>query len=94
MSAFLVERYLPPAAANSLAESVTRLAKICAASDLQVRYLQAAHLRGDDTCFCLFEAPSSEAVRRVNVAADFPLDRITEALLLDCAVPGPNADSP
>lgn len=87
LSAFLVERYLPPAAAGGLAASVARLAAVCAASGLSVHYLQAAHLRGDDTCFCLFQAPSEDAVRLVNSAADFPFDRITEAALLDCSVP-------
>jgi hypothetical protein len=85
LPAFLVERYLPAAAVATLAASVARLATVCAASGLGVHYLQAAHLRADDTCFCLFQAPSADAVRRVNVAADFPFDRITEAVLLNCS---------
>ncbi len=89
MAAFLVERYLPPHAVATLAASVARLATVCASSGLGVRYLQAAHLRDDDTCFCLFRAPSAEAVRWVNAAADFPFDRITEARLLDCSGPDP-----
>jgi hypothetical protein len=88
MAAFLVERYLPTAAVATLAASVARLAAACASSGLGVQYLQAAHLRDDDTCFCLFRAPSAEAIRQVNAAADFPFDRITEAVLLDCSTPG------
>ena len=87
MTAFLVERYLPPAAVATLPASVARLASVCASSGLGVHYLQAAHLRDDDTCFCLFRAPSAEAVRLANAAANFPFDRITEAHLLDCSSP-------
>lgn len=48
----------------------------------EVRYLYSAYLPREDTCFCLFRAVSAEAVRAVNDLADFPLDRITEAILL------------
>ena len=34
------------------------------------------------SCFCLFRAPSSDAVRAVNATAEFALDRITDAVLL------------
>ena len=83
--AFLVERYLPATAAAGLAVSVARLATVCAASALGVEYVQAIHLRADDTCFCLFRAPSEEAVRVVNSVADFPFDRISVAVLVDGA---------
>lgn len=82
---FLVERYLSPEARATLSVSVTRLAGICGTSGLGVRYLQAAQLPAEDTCFCLFQAPSLTAVSIVNDAADYPFDRITEAVLLDCS---------
>ena len=84
-SAFLVERYLPPAAARDLAASVARLVRLCAepgTSGLGVEYLHSAFLPGEDTCFCLFRAASADAVREVNRQADFALDRVTDALLL------------
>ena len=83
--AFLVERYLPPTAADSLPASVARVARLCADANRpgpRVQYLQSAYLPNEDTCFCLFRATSADAVRDVNRAADFALDRITDALLL------------
>ena len=84
-TAFLVERYLPPAAADSLAASVARVAQLCADmshSGPGVQYLHSAYLPTEDTCFCLFRSPSSDAVRQVNSEAHFALDRITNAVLL------------
>ena len=88
-SAFLVERYIPPLAATHLAASVARVARLCALSMEQkpglatdVQYLHSVYLPTEDTCFCLFRAPSADAVRAVNDDADFPLDRITAAVLL------------
>jgi len=82
---FLVERYLPPAAADRLPASVARVARVCTESGrsgIEVEYLYSAYLPTEDTCFCLFRAHSSNAVRAVNATADFALDRITNAVLL------------
>ena len=84
-SAFLVERYLSMSAANGLADSVARVARLCsdsASSSNGVEYLQSAYLPDEDTCFCVFRARSADAVRAINIKADFALDRITEAVLL------------
>jgi Protein of unknown function (DUF4242) len=84
-SAFLVERYLPVSAAGELATSVAHVARICAeqgGAGTSVRYLQSMYLPADDTCFCVFQAPSSDAVRTVNDAGHFPVDRITRAVLM------------
>lgn len=96
--AFLVERYLSPEAALGLAASTARVARLCADAehtDPGVRYLYSAYLATEDTCFCLFRAASSDAVRAVNHQAHFPLDRVTDAALLLCAEnetrPGPHS---
>ena len=47
-----------------------------------MRYLYSAYLSTEDTCFCLFLAPSAEAVRAVNREAGFALDRVIDAVLL------------
>ena len=86
--AFLVERYLPPAAADGLQASVARLARLCAdtgGSGAGVDYLQSAYLSVEDTCFCLFRARSAEAVLAINNEAGFAVDRITGAVLLRIA---------
>lgn len=83
--AFLVERYVSPATAAELAESTARTAQLCADQTGlagTVQYLYSAYLPSEDTCFCLFRAPSAEAVRAVNTQAGFVLDRITNAELL------------
>jgi Protein of unknown function (DUF4242) len=86
-SVFLVERYLPPAAAGDLAASVGRLAQLCAISAesgaaSEVQYLLSAYLPTEDTCFCLFRAAAADIVRALNDKADFALDRITAAVRL------------
>ena len=84
---FLVERYLPPAAAKNLAASVGRLAQLCALSAesgaaSEVQYLLSAYLPTEDTCFCLFRATAADIVRALNDKADFGLDRITAGVRL------------
>ena len=82
---FLVERYLPTAALSGLADSVARVALICADSvhdGTAVHYLQSTYLPTEDTCFCLFQAPSPDAVRAVNAAGHFAVDRITAAVVM------------
>jgi Protein of unknown function (DUF4242) len=90
-SVFLVERYLPPTAAETLSASVARAAQLCAlsaesgaesGSASEVQYLQSAYLPTEDTCFCLFRAATADAVRALNDEADFALDRITAGVLL------------
>ena len=91
-TAFLVERYLPEAAAGGLPDSVARVASRCADpadGGSGVQYLHSAYLPSEDTCFCLFRATSADAVRRVNGEAGFAFDRITIAIVLHPADPHP-----
>lgn len=94
-SLFLVERYLPAAAAGNLASSVARAAQLCAQSAesgaaAAVQYLHSAYLPAEDTCFCLFRAASAEAVRALNDEASFALDRIAAAVQLYPVTPAPD----
>jgi hypothetical protein len=94
-SVFLVERYLPAAAAGNLAPSVARAARLCAlsaesGSASMVQYLHSAYLPAEDTCFCLFRAATAEAVRALNDEASFALDRITAAVQLYPVTPAPD----
>ena len=84
---FLVERYLPAAAAGNLADSVSRAARLCTLSaesgfEGKVQYLHSAYIAAEDTCFCLFQALTADAVRVLNDNAGFAFDRITAAVLL------------
>jgi hypothetical protein len=95
--AFLVERYLSSEAALDLAASTAELSRLCSNathSNPGVQYLYSAYLPSEDTCFCLFRAASSDAVRAVNSRAQFALDRVTDAALFVCAAPEPRPDRP
>lgn len=94
-SVFLVERYLPAAAAENLASAVARAAQLCAlsaesGSASRVQYLHSVYLPAEDTCFCLFRAPTAEAVRALNDEASFALDRIAAAVQLYPVTPPPD----
>ena len=86
-SVFLVERYLPAAAAGGLPSSVARAAQLCAlsaesGSASRVQYLHSAYLPAEDTCFCLFRAATAEVIHALNDEASFALDRISAAVQL------------
>jgi hypothetical protein len=84
-STFMVERYLSPSAAMGLVASAARVADACAGTGRdgdQVRYLHSIYLPAEDLCFCVFHGPSSAAIRAVNDAAAFAVDRITDAVVV------------
>jgi hypothetical protein len=88
VSAFLVERYVPPAAVEKLAAAIPHAAQLGMLSAepgsgrLQVQYLLSAYLPAEDMCLCLFRAATAGAVRALNHEADLGFDRITPAVLL------------
>ena len=85
ISTFLVERYLPSPSQAGLAASVARVVQACAESacdDNEVRYLHSTYLPAEDLCFCVFQAPSVAAVQAVNEAAEFTINRITDAVAM------------
>lgn len=86
---YLVERYLTAAAVGRLPEAVHLVVDACDASGpaARVRYLHSIYLPSEETCFCVFQAVTPEAVRAVNVAASFGIDRITDALVMHEARP-------
>jgi hypothetical protein len=93
---FLVERYLPVGDVDGLARAVDRVASACSrgsAGGHDVRYVQSTFVPGDDTCFCVFRAASVEAVRAVNAAGDFPVDRISAAISLPLESSSHNKES-
>lgn len=85
-SIFLVERYLPVTDLDDLTAAVARVERACVAgrgNGLDLRYLHSTFIPAEDTCFCVFQAPSAEAVRAVNETARFALDRISPAIRID-----------
>jgi hypothetical protein len=82
MAIYLVERYVPNAHLDDLATAVERTARLTVESALTAgpRYLSSTFLVEEETCLCRFEAPDREAVAALNRQADFPFDRIVEAV--------------
>lgn len=85
MPTFVVERNLPglavqhlPALQNALAEATMRLTR----SGSPVSYRGTTFLPIRFRCICVFDATSSEVVKRVNETAQIPFVSITEAIEL------------
>ena len=82
MARYLVERYVPSARLGDLTAAVERTARLIGAAALTdgPRYLSSTFLTDEETCLCRFEALNREAVAELNRRADFPFDRIVEAV--------------
>lgn len=83
MPTYVVERYLPGGTWEQVldaARRVRRSAAQLAAAGTPVRYLRSTFLPTDETCCCLFQAPSEDAVKQANDRAQLPFDRIVEVI--------------
>jgi hypothetical protein len=85
MSTYIAERYLPGITQEQLLDAARR-AKLATAdlttAGTPVTYLRSTFLPGDQTCYCLFEGPSEQAVREANDKAEIPYERIIPAVYL------------
>ena len=82
---FLVEHYRPGRDVAQLSSSIARIQEIAAEMERAgkpVRYLSATIVPNDESCFCLIEAASEEAVSDVYGRADVPFERISAAICL------------
>lgn len=72
---YLVERYVLRAAGGQLAEIVST-AKAAAGqageSPPPIRCLAVTLVPGDELCYCLFEAPTIEAIQQAHDLAQIP----------------------
>ena len=75
MPLFVVERYLPALTPDGVRAQARRDAEAAG-----IQHLRTTYLRDDELCFSLFEAASSEAVRRANDELGMTYERITEAI--------------
>ena len=85
---YLVERYVPGATQDDLAAAAARVAAAAAelsADGICVRYLGSSFVPGEETCFCEFEAASSEAVEWANERAGLAFAQILPAVRLPTA---------
>jgi Protein of unknown function (DUF4242) len=82
---FVVERYLPAVSPEELAATVARdrrAAEDITADGIPVRHLLTIHVPSDESCFCLFDAPSADALREAQERWGIGFERIVEAMQL------------
>jgi hypothetical protein len=85
MPEFLAETYTPRDVADT---TVRRAGAIALAADqvsqpgAPVRFLGAVVVPGEETCFCLYQAPTADAVRAAMTAAGLRPERVSPAVTL------------
>ena len=80
---FIVERYLPVVRHGELAAAVDhdqRAAAGMTAAGVPVRHLSTIYVPSDESCFCLFDAPSADALQEAQERAGIGFERIVEAV--------------
>src|SRR4051794_26854220 len=90
-TSYLVERYLADPTADGLARVVAKDRDGAArmiAKGIAVRWVQSTLIPLDESCLCLFESPSEDAVREANDRMDNRYERISEALTTDANLLG------
>ena len=83
MTKYLVARRLPGITPDQLSEaasSAKRTTAVMTREGTPVQYLRSTFIPGEETCFCLFEGPSADAVRTANARARLLYERIIEAM--------------
>jgi hypothetical protein len=77
MAAFIVERYLAGWSPAEVAALVARIEhESIRFTSCNVTHLNTITIPSDETCLCLFEADTLEAVVSANAALDLPADRV------------------
>lgn len=83
MPEYLVEVYVPKSGAAGVRHAAARAretAQQLSSEGIAVRYVRAIFVPEDETCFHVFEATSPEAVRAASERAEFPAQRIVQAV--------------
>jgi hypothetical protein len=81
VAGYLVEAYDAKLNGKELAQAAHRLqlaVETLAREGTAVRFVHAIAIPGDDTCFLLYEAPTSDVVGEVNRRAAISFDRVVE----------------
>jgi hypothetical protein len=85
MPEFLAETYAPRGTPDTVAPSADDIALAAdqvSQPGAQVRFLGAIAVPEDETCFCLYQAPSADAVREAMTRARLRPERISQAVTL------------
>jgi hypothetical protein len=80
---FLVELYLPGGGREVLADAAARArlaAEQLTREGTPVRHVRSIFLPGEETCFCLYESASVDAVEAASRRSELPFERVVEAI--------------
>jgi hypothetical protein len=80
MAEFLVESYVSRAGAEAEVARAAARMRATASDGGAVRYLRSIFVPEDETCFYVFESPSSRAVEDLCRRAALTFDRVTEVV--------------
>ena len=83
MTTFMVERDLNGITMKDLAaaqQAAIRQAAQMTSAGTPIRYIRSAFAPLEGRCFCLFEGPCADDVRKLNDDANIPYFRVVEAL--------------
>lgn len=81
MPVYAVQRSLPGITMEQLGEaqkSAIEKGNSLMEEGIPVKYIRSNFYPSDGKCTCLFESPDVESVKRLNVEASLPFDRIEE----------------
>ena len=81
MPRYIVEREFPEGS-NALADATTAAA-VERNSDLGVTWIHSYVTEDHGKTFCVYDAPSPEAIRKAAVRNELPVDRIFRVQVLD-----------
>jgi hypothetical protein len=79
---FLIERYWPGVTASRAAIAAGRLDAEAAATTGPVRHLRTGLVPDDELVWSMVEAESRDAVIAVTARASYPVDRISETIVV------------
>jgi hypothetical protein len=88
---YIVARNSPRLTVKSLIVAqlaLVQASRRLAAAGAEITYLGSTFVPGTTQCFCLFEAPGPDLVRRLNEAASFGYSSIEEAVDLPAPTSG------
>ena len=91
MPEFLAESYTPRLAAAPCAGDVARAAAQASGPQAPVQFLGAVAVPEEETCFWLYQAPTTAAVCAAMTAAGLRPERIMQAVALRPPTPTPGA---
>jgi hypothetical protein len=85
MPRYIVERTFPTGLEIPVANGGTEICRsvVKRNAELGVTWVHSYVSDDKQTTFCVYDAPTPDAVRATAVANDLPLDRITEVRVLD-----------